>query len=70
MQVPDDRAREMTEAFIRDPRGSHAKHASQASEPASMNGATRLPAKNGGRATAPAKAKAAKSKRRRKAAAR
>jgi myo-inositol-1-phosphate synthase len=39
-QVPDDRAREMTEAFIRNPRGSHA-------ETAELLGARRSPSANG-----------------------
>jgi len=34
----EDRAREMTEAFIRDPRGSHARHAAAAARTHSQNG--------------------------------
>ncbi len=58
-QVPDDQAREMTEAFIKNPRASHAEAAAllSARAAASVNGPTRL---NG---RAPAAGRAAGTKR-------
>jgi hypothetical protein len=37
--VPDDQAREMTEAFIRNPKAAHAQGEALLQERASMNGA-------------------------------
>jgi len=39
VQVPDDRAREMTEAFIRNPRAAHAEGETLLAAKASLNGA-------------------------------